>query len=165
MSRQRGEAIVVNRSERANERRRRAGFTLFELLVVLALLGLVLALVPPLLSRGSAATELRIAAREVAAGLRQARSRAISRNGEIAVVIDVDKRAFRVDGDPRPRLLKGRVDLALLTAESELVNAGTGAIRFYGDGTSTGGRVRITGVKGAREVAVDWLTGQVSIRE
>ncbi|MDX1607051.1 MAG: prepilin-type N-terminal cleavage/methylation domain-containing protein, partial [Candidatus Competibacterales bacterium] len=58
-------------------RRAQQGFTLIELLVVLMIMTLMVALVPPLLSGVGLTTEVRGAARQLAAGLRLARSEAV----------------------------------------------------------------------------------------
>jgi general secretion pathway protein H len=40
-----------------------------------------------------------------------------------------------------------------------------GAIRFYPDGSSTGGRITVTFGRTQYLVDVDWLTGRVSITD
>ena len=40
-----------------------------------------------------------------------------------------------------------------------------GRIRFYPDGTSTGGRVTLTGSGAKYDILVDWLSGRVKIVE
>lgn len=139
------------------------GFTLLELLVVLALAALIIALVPPMLSRGMPGVELKAAARDVAAGLREARSRSLAGNAEVLFTVDVESRSFAVAGG-RSRRLPGRLTLSLYTAERELVDSQVGSIRFFPDGSSTGGGVRLSSESGGYDVTVDWLTGQVAIR-
>ena len=56
------------------------GFTLLEILVALVIGVLLIALVPPLLSGLGGATEVRSAARQLAAGLRSARNEAVTRH-------------------------------------------------------------------------------------
>ena len=87
------------------------GFTLFELLVVLALLALVAVMVPPMLTRGFPATSLKAAAREVAAGLRQTRGRAIGRNTEVAFTVDVDARSYRIGDEGAVRALPRALEI------------------------------------------------------
>jgi general secretion pathway protein H len=59
--------------------------------------------------------------------------------------------------------LNGALELGLETARSELVDAGSGQIRFFPDGSSTGGRITVMMQEQRAEVVVDWLTGQVDI--
>ncbi|MCB1823170.1 MAG: GspH/FimT family pseudopilin [Candidatus Competibacteraceae bacterium] len=141
------------------------GFTLLEILVVLVIGVLLVALVPPLLSGMSGATELRGAARQLAAGLRNARNEAVERQQEAVLTLDLERRRFGVTGDPREIALPESVALKLYTAQSELLDGTTGGIRFFPDGSSTGGAITVSGPKLAYRVNVDWLTGAVAIVE
>ena len=143
---------------------RRAGFTLFELLIVLVILGLTLAVAVPLFSRALPGLELKSSARTVAATLREARSLAIADNREIAVAIDLDTRRIDLAG-LRTETLDEGIDLRVFTAAEELIDRGAGRIRFYPDGTSTGGRVRLLAAGRLYDIDIDWITGAVSIRE
>ena len=94
------------------------GFTLLEILIVLVIGVLLVALVPPLLSGMSGATELRGAARQLAAGLRNARNEAVIRQQEAVLTLDLERRRFGVTGDPREIALPESVALKLYTAQS-----------------------------------------------
>jgi general secretion pathway protein H len=141
------------------------GFTLLEILIVLVIGVLLVALVPPLLSGMSGATELRGAARQLAAGLRNARNEAVTRQQEAVLTLDLERRRFGVTGDPREIALPESVALKLYTAQSELLDSATGGIRFFPDGSSTGGAITVSSPKLAYRVNVDWLTGTVAIVE
>ncbi|HMQ12137.1 MAG TPA: GspH/FimT family pseudopilin, partial [Candidatus Competibacter phosphatis] len=132
------------------------GFTLLEILIVLVIGVLLVALVPPLLSGMSGATELRGAARQLAAGLRNARNEAVTRQQEAVLTLDLERRRFGVTGDPREIALPESVALKLYTAQSELLDSATGGIRFFPDGSSTGGAITVSGPKLAYRVNVDW---------
>jgi len=142
-----------------------AGMSLLELLVVLLLMSLIAAMAVPYISGGVSGSELKGAAREVAAGLRFARSDAVSSRRETRLVLDLEQRTFRVDRDARVHALPKQVDLKLFTAQSDLVDEKTGAIRFYPDGGSNGGRITIAAGERKYEVDVDWLTGRVAIAD
>src|SRR5882724_2742021 len=73
-----------------------AGFTLIELIVVLAILSLMAVLATPLLNRVSPGLELKSTAHNIAAAMREARTLAIRDNGEVAVLIDLNNRLVRV---------------------------------------------------------------------
>jgi len=141
------------------------GFTLLEMLVVLAMVVIVLAVVPPLISAGLPSAELKGAARKLAAGLRYTRSRAVSTQEEKALVVDLEERKFTVPDRPRAVSLPEDVEIDLLTTRSDLLGERTGRIRFFPDGSSTGGRITLE--KGERKFVVDitWLTGRVVILE
>ncbi|MCM2328185.1 MAG: GspH/FimT family pseudopilin [Lysobacter sp.] len=147
------------------ERAAQRGFTLLELLMVLVIAAAGYALVVRFTAGGVSGAELKSAARAVAAGLRDARGTAIARQESAALVLDLEHRSFEVSGRGRARSLPGRLELKLYTAQSEIVDEKRGAIRFYPDGSSTGGRVTVASGERRFLVDVDWLTGRVSIKE
>lgn len=142
---------------------RHRGFTLVEMLVVMVIMVLAYAMTAPMISAGVSGAELKAAARQIAAGLRKARSEAVARKNEVALTVDVERRQFELSGDKRIYRLPEKIEVSLFTAQSELMDAKTGAIRFYPDGSSTGGRVTLS--RGERKylVDVDWMTGRVKI--
>ena len=143
--------------------RRPRGVTLLELLIVMALMAILAGVVMPMFGGGVSTTELRSSARQIAAGLRSARSEALAQRRETFLVLDVAGKRFKVDQDPREHKLPSGVDLKLFTAQNDLVDASTGAIRFFPDGGSNGGRITIAAGTRKYEVDVDWLTGRVAI--
>ncbi len=140
------------------------GFTLIELLAVLFILALTAAVVVPSLG-GGGAIELESAARSIAAGLRHTRNRALNDNRSATLDLDVVKHEFRLPGEQRVRKLPERIDIVLFTARSEQQSAQRGAIRFFPDGSSTGGRITLSTDSMRYLVNVDWLTGKVSVIE
>jgi general secretion pathway protein H len=145
-------------------RRRRAGFTLIEVIVVMAILALALTLIVGYRPPWSASLGVRGAAGKLAATLRLARSEAISHDVSVAVAIDVARHRYRIDqGSERPLPPTLKVELLTLVAERYATNAGV--IRFNPDGSSTGGRVTIGDALRTISVGVDWLNGRVSIRD
>jgi general secretion pathway protein H len=119
----------------------------------------------PVISRGFPAVELKGAARQISAGLRKARSQAVTRKSESTLTLDVEQREFEVTGDQRKYGLPKRLDFKLYTAQSEIMGGKIGTIRFYPDGSSTGGRVTVAAGERKYFVDVDWLTGQVAINQ
>jgi general secretion pathway protein H len=139
------------------------GFTLIEVLVVLAIMAMVYALALPAIGRASTSLEMKSATRQIAAGLRRARGQAVTRRHEAVLSLDLDGKLFRITDDPHTYTLPGHPDLALYTAQSEIINAKQGAIRFFADGTSTGGRITVGTGPSSQQITVNWLTGKVSI--
>lgn len=139
------------------------GFTLMELLVVLAILGLTMVLAMPTLGRLLPGLELRTEARDVASALREARASAIGRNEEVTIVLDRERGLLQVAGKPVVQLSPKIGVSALETSHSS--RAGDNEIRFFPDGTSTGGRLTLALGERQEHVVVDWLTGAVSIAE
>ena len=140
------------------------GFTLIELLAVLFILALVAAFVVPSLGGGEV-IELKSAARSLASGLRHTRNRALNDNRSATLDLDVDKREFQLPGEQRVRKLPQRIDIVLFTARSEQRSEQRGAIRFFPDGSSTGGRITLSAGGARYLVNVDWLTGKVNVIE
>ena len=140
-----------------------AGFTLLELLVVLVLMALVYTVGLPMVSSGMPGTELKGAARQLAAGLRKARSQAVTQKQEAALTVDVEQHRFDVTGDKRSYALPAKLEISLFTAQSELLRDKVGSIRFFPDGSSTGGRITVSQADRKYHVNVDWLTGQVAV--
>lgn len=140
---------------------RDGGFTLVEILVVLAILGAALALA---LARGparSAGLEARAAASQVAQALRLGRSRAIAGGRPVAVILDLPAHALTLDGAKR-LALPASVALAAVMADGS-VPARLAAFVFAPDGSATGGRVWLGAAPRGLAVSVDWLTGRVGV--
>lgn len=134
-----------------------------ELTVVLVLISLLLLLVPPMFSRGITGANLKTATSQIASGLRRARAQAVFQRKETVLAIDLDERFFRIVGASSAVKLGTDLNLSLVTATSEVLDEGQGAIRFYPDGSSTGGRVTLNAEgKTEQVVDVDWLTGKVT---
>lgn len=141
---------------------RGAGFTLLELLVAIAVAALLLTAVPAMLSRGLATMEYRSAVRELVAGLKGARRAAMDTGRSVAFQVDTAAHRFgtgvELDGEI-PRTL----GVELTVAETEVESPDRGAIRFYPDGSATGGSIQLLrpGGGGVR-LRVDWLLGRIS---
>ncbi|HLX29267.1 MAG TPA: GspH/FimT family pseudopilin [Casimicrobiaceae bacterium] len=139
------------------------GLTLIELLIVLAIMAIVAAFALPMFGGGVSTSELRASARQLAAGLRLAQSEAVSQRRETFLVLDVAGRRFKVDNDPQEHKLPSKIELKLFTAQNDLVNENIGAIRFFPDGGSNGGRITVAAGARKFDVDIDWLTGRVAI--
>jgi general secretion pathway protein H len=141
--------------------RRDQGFTLLEILIVLAIMGAVLGIV---VSHGpvrSQALDTRAAAGALAQSFRAARAQAIERGQTVSVVIDPARHSFAGDLGP-VRTLKPGMTVTLLPGTA----AGpgdTGIVRFSADGSASGGGV-VLGNGGRRvKIDVEWLTGRVRV--
>ncbi len=139
------------------------GFTLIELTVALAIAALLLVAVMPNGAHRYGSVELRGSARDVAAALRLTRSRAITANREAEFALDLANAVYRPAGAAAPVALPRGVSIVLFSAEDERLSGTVGAIRFFPDGSSSGGDVVLSRGGERYDVLVDWLTGGVSI--
>lgn len=144
---------------------RSRGFTLVEVVLVLVLAAAAYALVISTTYRGASTADLKAAARTLASGLRQAQTLAMASRRDMALTIDLESREFTVTGDTSIHQLPKELDLKLYTAQTEVTSERRGAIRFYPDGSSTGGRITVASGERKYLVDVDWLTGRVSIQD
>jgi general secretion pathway protein H len=143
---------------------RMAGFTSLELLVVLGILALATMIVLPLGQRHPSMS-LRSAAFDLAAHLRATRAAAIRNNVEKALTIDVAARQYWVNGqEPRHRL-PDHADVEIVIPGIEQIGSAAGRIRFYADGSASGGRIIFRQGSVTALVVVDWLTGNAQIEE
>ena len=139
-----------------------AGVTLLELLIVLSIMALVSALVLPMFGSGVSTGELKAAARQVAAGLRLARSEALATRQETRVMLDLERRTFQTEPERASTRCRADRAQAVHGAERSRQRA-AGAIRFFPDGGSNGGRITLAVGERKYDVDVDWLSGRVAI--
>ena len=141
------------------------GFTLLEVLVVLVIGAVMYALVLGVPFRGASIADLKAAARSLASGLRQAQTQAMATRRDAVLTIDVEERTYVFAGETEARKIPQDIEIKLFTAQSELLTDKKGGIRFYPDGSSTGGRITVSAGERKYLVDVDWLTGRVSIND
>lgn len=133
--------------------------------MVIAVIGLAIGLVAARGPARSPSLEVREAAGEVALALRQARGLAIASGRRVTFALDVTRRAYRVDDGP-VRPLPTSLSLAMTAAAGEAGEGATAAaIGFLPDGSSSGGRIHLAAGAVRRLVAVDWLTGHVTVTD
>ena len=144
--------------------RRARGFTLIELIAVVVLLAIVLAIASLSLSKSLSSAKVRAASKDLVAALRHTRGQAIVKGEPQVLVMDLEKNSYVAPGRKPVELPKDMV-LRLTTAETEQTGANSGGIRFFADGSSTGGNVSV--LMGQREwrINVAWLTGEIELDE
>jgi general secretion pathway protein H len=136
-----------------------SGFTLLEMLVVIVILALATAVAMPIFTRPSNGVRVQATARDLINALRLTRAMAIARNAEIALTIDVDKRTF-TSAAVRPQSFGPDIAAELTFAESERTARSTGGFRFFPDGSSSGGDIRLHLRGSEAKICVNWLTGE-----
>jgi general secretion pathway protein H len=138
---------------------RRSGFTLVELIVVLAILAAVAALVTPSFSRTITSARLRTAASDVRTSLARGRVLAVAAAKERTVAFDLSMGEFGVDNETMTRL-PDTIRLGAVLPGEERRERGNVRIRFFPDGSGDEAEITVTAEDGGTlRVTVDPLTG------
>lgn len=137
------------------------GFSLVELLVALALSALLASMVSAYVLRPSG-TEARTTASEIVTMLRRARMSAINTQRPTDFVVDMQARTLRTNTASRVRSFPRTLSLMMVTGTT-LRAAQTGRVRYFPDGSSSGGRITVTSEIESLDIDVDWLSGTISV--
>jgi general secretion pathway protein H len=138
------------------------GFTLLEALMVLAILGLVAALALPSLRRPPDKMRLEAATRTLMSALRFSRAEAIVRNDDVIVTMHVDSRVLKSSAGSAIQIDQD-ISVETVFAAAERRRSAAGSIRFFPDGTSSGGDIILTLNKRRARIWVNWLTGEARL--
>lgn len=138
-----------------------AGFSLLEIMIALAILALAVTLVGAAFGRSSVGLRFDAATRELALNLREAQARALRSGRDVALVIDVDTRLYRLQDDPQVQLPEG-ITLNVISAGEVMASSRRPVISFAPDGSSTGGAIRLSLEDRSSTISIDWLTGAVT---
>jgi general secretion pathway protein H len=144
--------------------KRARGFTLLEMMMVLLIAAVAMGILLSFSTKGAGAADLRASARSLASGLRQVQTTALQKRRDAVLKLDVETRQFLLPDGTVHQLPEG-IELTLYTAESEKVSDRIGGVRFYPDGSSTGGRITVASGERKYLVDVDWLTGRVTVED
>lgn len=140
------------------------GFSLLELIAVLVLVAIAVTVASVSISNSLGSAKVQAASRDLVAALRYTRGQAIVKGEQKTLDVDLEAMSYTVPGKAAVNF-PDKIEVKLLTAQNELIHDKAGRIRFYPDGSSTGGHVSI--IAGTREwrVNVGWLTGEVDLEE
>jgi general secretion pathway protein H len=139
------------------------GFALIEILCVLAIIGLLAAIILPAIPRATTRAKLESYAVQTAALLKADRNAALRRHIQVTTQIDAAARSIRSGATGRLIRLPSDVSLdAMLASRCADRNAGR-SIDFFPSGMSCGGVLALARPGMGFEVRVNWLTGGVDI--
>jgi len=139
------------------------GFALIEILCVLAIIGMLAAIILPAIPRSTTRAKLESYAVATAALLKSDRSAALRRQTQVATEVDAASRSIRSGATGRVIRLPNDVALdAILASRCADRNAGR-SIDFFPSGMSCGGVIALSRPGMGVEVRVNWLTGGVEI--
>lgn len=134
------------------------------MLAVILLIGIAAAAVAVSVTQGLASARVAAASGELAAALRATRTQAIVHGNEHTFAVDTRANTYRADDGKTVRLPSG-MRVGITSAKEDQVNATTGRIRFFPDGSSTGGHITLQSNQRQWRVSVSWLTGAVSVAD
>nr|WP_267897528.1 GspH/FimT family pseudopilin [Dyella psychrodurans] len=137
-------------------------FTLLEMLAVIILIGIAAAAVSISVARGLASARINAAAGELAAALRATRTQAIMHGQQRIFQVDTREETYRGADRRDVRLPKG-LELSVTSATSDQTGGDVARIRFFPDGSSTGGRITLRSGRREWHVNVSWLTGAINV--
>lgn len=146
--------------ERAHGER---GFALIEILCVLAIIGLLAAIILPAIPRSTTRAKLESYAVATAALLKSDRSAALRRQIQVATQVDAASRSIRSGATGRIIRLPNDVVLNAILASRCADRIAGRSIDFFPSGMSCGGVIALSRPGMGVEVRVNWLTGGVDI--
>lgn len=144
-----------------NDRAKCEGFTLMELVVVMAIFALVTVAALPFATRSAGQRQFIAFTQTFAAGLRETQMEAVAKNRETVFGIDMARRVFVVANGRRETPIPANVGVSVRTASGEVTDRIAG-FRFFPDGGATGGRIVLSHDGEVRTVAINWLTGHIA---
>lgn len=141
------------------------GFTLIELLLVLLIVIMGFAAIGVGISSGNDATKQKAVARDLVSALRFAKGQALMSHKETTVALDLNENTYTVSDRDKTYDIPENIDLTVVTAQEEMVGKGLANIRFFPDGSSTGGRINLERDSDNWQIDINWLTGQIELEQ
>jgi general secretion pathway protein H len=139
------------------------GFTLLEMVCVLAIIAMLAAVLMPFVPRHTSRSRLQAYALEAATLLKADRNAAIRRQADVSTLIDAPSRAIRSGATAQTLRVPDDVGFDALLPQTCRRRAALSTISFFADGMSCGGTIALTRLDTAYEIRVNWLTGRIEI--
>ena len=137
------------------------GFTLLEMVVVMVIIAAAVLLGAMATTGGTERMQLHSSTKQIAANLRYTRARAIATGEPQRFTIDPRGHAWQAPNGRHGKIPEA-LQVTFTGARQVQPQAGVGAILFFDDGASTGGRVQLARGDAAWNIDVAWLTGEVT---
>ena len=153
----------ISQAARAEGSRGEEGFALIEVLCVLAILGMLAAIILPSIPRATSRARLESFAVQTAALLKADRNAALRRHVQVTTQVDAPSRSIRSGVTGRVIQLPNDVSLEAILASRCAARVAGRSIEFFPSGMSCGGAIALSRPGMGFEVRVNWLTGGVDI--
>lgn len=160
-----GKALDNHNLRNTINRKTNGGFTLIELLFVLFIVILGFGAIGISISSGNDATQHKAVARDLVSALRFAKGQALMFHKQTTVALDLTENAYTVTDRDKVYDIPESIDLTVVTAQEELAGEGLANIRFFPDGSSTGGRITLDRDSDSWQIDINWLTGQIELEQ
>jgi general secretion pathway protein H len=139
------------------------GFTLLEMVCVIALVAMIAAVLLPFLPRHTSRSRLQAYALEAATLLKADRYTAIRRRADVSTLVDAPSRAIRSGATSQIVRIPDDVRFDALLPKTCRQREALSTISFFADGMSCGGSIALSRLDTAYEIRVNWLTGRIEI--
>lgn len=139
------------------------GFTLLEMVCVLALIAMMAAVLLPLIPRHTSRSRLQAYALQTATLLKADRNAAIRRGMDVATLVDAGGRSIRSGATTDMIRIPDDVRFDALLPQTCNRHAALSTISFFASGMSCGGAIALTRLDAGYEIRVNWLTGRIEI--
>lgn len=143
--------------------RGRAGFTLLEMVGVIAVIAMLAAILLPSIPRATTRPRLEAYALETAALLKADRTAALRRHAQITAQVDAPGRAIRSGSTGRILQVPDDVGFEATLPLSCNERPARSTISFFATGASCGGTIVLSRLGTGYEVRVNWLTGGIEV--
>ena len=142
---------------------RAAGFTLIEMVCVMAILGLIAAILLPRIPHETTPARLEACAVQLVTMLKQDRNAAIRQHVEVSTAVDAAARSVRSGATGQAVQLPEDVVFSALLPERCAGRRAFSTISFFANGMSCGGVLALVREGNKIEIHVNWLTGGIDL--
>ncbi len=139
------------------------GFTLLEMVCVLAIIALLAAVLLPFIPHETSRSRLQAYALQTAALLKTDRNAAIMRGTSVATLVDAESGAIRSGVSRAVIRIPNDVRFDAVLPKTCERQATLSTINFFANGTSCGGTIALTRFNAGYEIKVNWLTGRIEV--
>lgn len=138
------------------------GFTLIEIILVMVLIAIMVGLASSAMFASIKKAKLRAVSKDLVSAIRYTRGQAVIKHEDKTITFDVKNKTYQA---PRKKMVQipDEVEIFVYTADSEIADDSKGSIRFFSDGSSTGGWVKLVKDRKIWKINVNWLTGEIKM--